>query len=145
MVTSVALLVDLPPLQETTVKLQVSAKLTTRGRIWVKAEGLKKPAEATVSANSVFAYRYSHVCWLDPSGKDLLFQVDDSSFAACPVGYTTSMPEAWNWNFKGEEGSEAELEALENGAEAGEEPVEDEEATEEEGPAEEVVEDDSGV
>jgi len=135
-VTSVALLVDLPALQKTTAKLQVSARLTTRGRIVVKAEGLKKPAEATVSANSVFAYRYSHVCWLDPAGKDLLLQVDDSAFEACPPGYSTSMPDGWNWVFKGEEGSEAELEALENeteGEEAeGEETTPDEEASVEE-------------
>ena len=103
LVTSAVLMVDLPVLQETTVKLQVRAVLTRRGSVVIRVDGLKKPVEARISPDSVLAYRYAHVCWLMPDGRDLLLRVDDDAYEPCPFGYDTSIPQGWGWPLVGTE------------------------------------------
>ena len=103
LVTSAVLMVDLPALQETTANLQVRAMLTRRGSIAVRVDGLKKSVEALISPDSVLAYRYAHVCWFMPQGRDILLRVDDDTYDSCPFGYDTSIPEGWGWPLVGTE------------------------------------------
>ena len=97
MVTSVALLVDLPELRRTDVDLRVSAELGNRGSVTITADGLEKPVSATVSPDSVFAYRYSRFCWKDEGGANIVLRTDDPKYPSCPRGYSQEPSEGWRW------------------------------------------------
>ena len=97
LVTSVALLVDLPELRRTDVDLRVAAELGARGAITITADGLEKPVSATVSPDSVFAYRYSRFCWRDEGGANIVLRTDDPKYTVCPRDYSPEPSENWRW------------------------------------------------
>ncbi|MDP7037647.1 MAG: hypothetical protein QGI45_00690, partial [Myxococcota bacterium] len=103
LVTSVAVLVDLPILQETKVDLRVHAVLHHTGHIGIEVVGERKPVKQVVSPNAGFAYRYAHLCWKEEFGSDILVRASDKNYAACPDGYDESVPENWTWSVIGQE------------------------------------------
>mgnify|MGYP000443588250 CR=1 FL=1 len=106
LVTSVALLVDLPELRRTDVDLRVGAELGARGAITITADGLEKPVSATVSPDSVFAYRYSRFCWRDGGGANIVLRTDDPKYTVCPRGYASEPSDGWRWrNIRGDASS----------------------------------------
>ena len=132
LITSIAVLVDLPILQETKVDLRVHAVLHKEGHIGIEVVGARKPVKQVVSPNAGFAYRYAHLCWKEEFGTDLLVRHNDKNYVACPEGYDESVPENWTWSVIGQEILEDEEESA---AEESAEPTSEEEAPPAEEPA----------
>ena len=97
LVTSVALLVDMPVLRKGQVELRLSAELTKGGAIILSAKTADKSHTLRVSPDSVFAYRYARVCWREPDGDNISLRTDDPKYPVCPKEHAPLPPIDWTW------------------------------------------------